>query len=67
MNTTIKIEGMTCRHCMARVSELLGQFVEAGTFKVNLDQGNVEIFKADHATVEKIKTAINEDGIYKAL
>ncbi|MCX6182362.1 MAG: cation transporter [Bacteroidetes bacterium] len=67
MKSIIQIEGMTCGHCAAYVTKLINNLLSADNFKVNLEANNVEIADADSQTVENIKTAINEDGIYKAI
>ncbi len=67
MKSIITIEGMTCKHCVAHVTALVNDFLSESKFIVNLGKNTVEFNDVDDETIQKIKTAINEDGIYKAI
>lgn len=61
MQTTLKVEGMTCGHCEKAVKGALEELQGVEKVDVHLDSGNVEV---SHSGVqeEKMKEAIEEQG-----
>ncbi|WP_096186677.1 copper chaperone CopZ [Evansella halocellulosilytica] len=60
---TIKVDGMSCGHCVSAVEGSVGQMNGVSSVKVNLDQGLVDVeFDANVLTLEKIKEEIDEQG-----
>lgn len=63
----IKVEGMTCKHCVASVERLINEVDGIYEVQVSLDDGITSVlvdpFKTDK---EKLKKLINENSTYKA-
>ncbi len=59
MKKKIKIEGMTCEHCVAHVKEAL-EGLGAASVEVSLD-GGYAVCETDKTDAE-IKSAIEEEG-----
>lgn len=67
MNVKLKIEGLSCGHCVNAVTNILNE-VE-GVEKVNVslpDLAEVD-FDETKVSVDNLKQAINDSEIYKAL
>lgn len=61
MNTTIKVEGMTCQHCVKAVEKAVSE--KGGTARVDLKSGMVELqFEESKSSLAEIKSAIEETG-----
>lgn len=57
----LKVEGMSCGHCVNSVEGALKQIGAVG--KVDLQCGKVDVtFDESNITVEKVKEAIEEQG-----
>lgn len=56
---TVKIEGMMCPKCAARVCEALGKF---GTVTINLEEKTATITSSELADVSEIEAAVTELG-----
>ena len=61
-NTTIKIEGMMCQHCVARVTKALESVEGTSDVKVDLDGGKATL-NAPLGSEESLKKAV-EDADY---
>ena len=59
--TTIKIKGMTCRHCVMAVTKALGGIDGIRDVKVDLEKGEAS-FAEDHP----VDRALIREGIVKA-
>ncbi len=60
MKTIIKVEGMSCQHC---VKTIIKQLERAGVQNFNVQIGRVEIEISDNQNdVDKIKKLIEESG-----
>lgn len=60
-NITLKVEGMSCQHCVHAIESALRQIGADG--KVDLNLNSVEVnFNEDTTTIEQIKDAIEEQG-----
>jgi copper ion binding protein len=66
MKTTLKIEGMSCDHCVAHVKEALEGINGVTSAQVNLKAKNAVIEHADKVSADVLKAAIDEAG-YQAL
>jgi len=67
MNVALKIEGLSCRHCVKAVENIHGDIEGVKQDKVNLpDKATVE-FDENTINIEQIKQSINDAEIYKAL
>lgn len=67
MNKVIKIQGLTCGHCVNAVSEIIKNI--DGVHQVNVSLPDTAEVKFDEmkVTLDDIKQAINNSEIYKAL
>lgn len=63
MKTELKIEGMTCGHCVARVTGALEGVPGVSKAEVNREAGSATV--EHEATVEQLVEAVEEQG-YKA-
>ncbi|MFD1955605.1 copper ion binding protein [Paenibacillus thailandensis] len=60
-NATLKVEGMSCGHCVNAVEKALSNVGATG--KVDLAAGKVEVrFDESSVTLNRIKEAIEEQG-----
>jgi copper ion binding protein len=66
MKTTIKIEGMSCDHCVAHVTEALKEISGVSSVTVSLKEKNAVVEHADSVGPESLKAAVTEAG-YEAL
>lgn len=66
MKETIKIEGMTCNHCIQKVKKFVSECegVDTDTINISLERKTLEINFNTPATLDAIKEAI-EDAGYK--
>ena len=62
-NVTLKVEGMSCGHCVKAVESSVGELNGIETVKVNLDEAEVAVsFNGAQVSLEQIKEAIEEQG-----
>ncbi|WP_312092591.1 copper chaperone CopZ [Niallia sp.] len=62
-NVTLKVEGMSCNHCVKAVEGSVGELAGVSTVKVNLKEGLVDVaFNANEVALETIKETIDEQG-----
>jgi copper chaperone len=60
---TLKVEGMTCQHCVQTVSETIGKIMGVHKVDVNLDQKEVTIeFDESKVILEEVSDQIIEAG-----
>lgn len=60
---TLKVEGMSCGHCVSAVEGSVGALGGVTSVKVNLDEGLVDVeFDANITTLDEIKETIDEEG-----
>ena len=65
--TTIKVQGMTCNHCVMRVAKALKAVPGVQDAKVDLQKAEATIsFDAAKVTPEKLSVAVVEAG-YKVV
>jgi copper ion binding protein len=62
MKTTIKIEGMSCDHCVAHVTEALKEISGVSSVTVSLKEKNAVVEHADDVGIESLKAAVIEAG-----
>jgi copper chaperone len=61
--TTLKIEGMSCNHCVARVQNALTSVEGVESAKVNLEEKQAVVkYDSNKAGKEKFKNAIEVAG-----
>lgn len=67
MKAEIKIEGLSCGHCVNAVSNILKEIKGVNSYTVTLPNNAIVDFDEEVVTIEKIKKAINDSEIYKAI
>jgi len=67
MNTTteLKIEGMTCGHCVRGVTQALQGVSGVQHAEVSLQEGNAIVTHDGSATLDALRAAVEEEG-YRA-
>ena len=63
-DTTITVDGMTCAHCVAAVTEEVERVPGVRDVEVSLDRGTVSVV-GDDVSREAIRRAVDEAG-YRA-
>ncbi len=63
--THLKIEGMTCQHCVSHVTEALEGVTGVASAKVNLKKGEA-VVKSEDASLEQLSAAVAAAG-YKVV
>jgi len=62
-NMTLKVEGMSCNHCVNAVNNALGGLAGLANVAVSLQDGAVSFdFDPARGSIEAIKAAITEEG-----
>ena len=63
MRKVLKVEGMTCQHCVQTVSEMVGKMAGVQKVDVNLDQKEVTIeFDESQTKLDEVSVQIVEAG-----
>lgn len=62
MQTTIKVEGMTCGHCQQAVKGALKEIEGVQEVHVDLKTGNVDISTNENVSKQQMTEAIEEQG-----
>lgn len=63
MNETLKVEGMSCAHCVNAVESSVGELQGVSSVKVDLASGQVEVNYDDSKTsLGQIQEMIEEQG-----
>lgn len=60
--TDLTVTGMTCQHCVASVTEEVGEISGVRSVEVTLDSGAVTVHSDRELTSEELATAIDEAG-----
>jgi copper chaperone len=60
---TLKIEGMSCSHCVKAVTKAVGGLEGVSGVKVSLETGSAEVsYDPGKVAIDKIKAAIEDEG-----
>jgi len=62
MQTTIKVKGMTCQHCVMSVRKALGKLEGIQNVDVDLQQAEVRFDNTKGVASDLVKKAIEEAG-----
>jgi len=63
MTISLQVQGMTCGHCKAAVTNALSELEGVKKVEVHLQEGMVDIdYDETKITIEKLKEAIEEQG-----
>lgn len=61
--TTLKVEGMSCGHCVKAVESSVGELAGVKGVKVDLENGLVNVeFNKQEVSLETIKETIDDQG-----
>ena len=62
MKTILRIEGMSCAHCVQHVKEALEEIADVQYAEVNLSGKTAEVEHADNVSLATLKAAVEEEG-----
>ncbi|MDR1326222.1 MAG: cation transporter [Treponema sp.] len=62
MQTVLKVEGMSCEHCVKHVTQALEGVAGVKTAKVSLNDKTATVEHDDAVTLESLKAAIVDAG-----
>ena len=62
METTLKISGMSCGHCIRAVKEALGGLEGISVLEVNLDQGTAKITHTYPLDQRRLHDVLDAEG-----
>ncbi|GHV88201.1 mercuric reductase [Spirochaetia bacterium] len=62
MKTTLKIEGMSCEHCVHHVTEALKGVAGVSAATVSLKENSAQVEHAGTVTPDALKAAVEEAG-----
>lgn len=63
MNETLKVEGMSCAHCVNAVESSVGGLQGVSSVKVDLEKGEVAVaFDNSQTSLDKIQETIEDQG-----
>lgn len=63
MNETLKVEGMSCAHCVNAVESSVGELQGVSSVKVDLENGAVAVnFDDSKTSLGEIKETIEDQG-----
>jgi copper chaperone len=62
---TFVVTGMTCQHCVASVTEEVGELAGVTAVHVDLDSGRLQVTGQD-VTADQVRAAVAEAGDYSA-
>ncbi len=63
MNETLKVEGMSCAHCVNAVESSVGGLKGVSSVKVDLENGKVNVhFDGNETSLGEIKETIEDQG-----
>ena len=67
MKVELKIEGLSCAHCVNAVDSILRNNKGVQKVEVSLPDKAQVMFDENEITLEELKQAINESEIYKTI
>ncbi|AEF83561.1 putative heavy metal-binding protein [Treponema primitia ZAS-2] len=62
MKTLLKIDGMSCDHCVKHVKDALEEVAGVGSAKVSLKDNSADVEHGDAVTLDSLKAAVVEAG-----
>lgn len=62
MRTRVKVSGMSCEHCVRRVSQALDGIPGVTDVKVDLDSGEAGFEQTEDVAMDDIVKAVDEAG-----
>ena len=61
---TIKVEGMSCEHCVRRVTETIENVPGTSNVKVDLEAGKASFDQSGSSTIEDVIKAVKDAGYH---
>jgi len=62
MKEILKVEGMSCNHCVNTIETNVGALDGVSSVSVDLSKGEVTVELADAATLAQVKETIEDQG-----
>ncbi len=62
MNTTIKVQGMSCNHCVMAVTKALSKVQGISDVKVDLTKGEASFNRTESVNLDQVKKEIEQEG-----
>lgn len=62
MKEVLKVEGMSCNHCVNAIETNVGELAGVSAVKVDLNNNEVAVEYENAATLAKIKETIEDQG-----
>ena len=62
MKTKLKVEGMSCEHCVKAITGAVGELSGVNSVEVSLEDKTVAVDHADQVTLEILKETIEDQG-----
>jgi len=62
MKTVLRIEGMSCAHCVQHVKEALEAVAGVKSAEVNLSNKSAEVEHEDKVNLAALRAAVEEEG-----
>jgi copper chaperone len=59
---TVKVEGMTCQHCVMAVAKALDQVEGVKEVRIDLESGEASFREESPVDMDKVRRAIEEAG-----
>jgi copper ion binding protein len=66
MKTALKIEGMSCEHCVQHIKEALEAIAGVKSARVSLKKNSADVNHAENVTLPLMEKAVEEAG-YKVI
>ncbi len=62
MKTVLKVDGMSCQHCVAAVTNAVSELEGVKGVEISLEEKTVAIEHDDGVRVDQLKAAIEDQG-----
>lgn len=62
MNSTIKVQGMSCNHCVMAVTKALNKIDGISDVTVDLEKGEATFNRTESVSMDQVKKQIEEEG-----
>ena len=62
MNTTIKVQGMSCNHCVMAVTKALSKIQGISDIKVDLTKGEATFNRTESVNLDQVTKEIEQEG-----
>ncbi len=62
MRKIIKVEGMSCEHCVKRITEIVNEIKGAKCLNISLENKTVEVEFTNDEVLQYIEASVNDVG-----